>query len=382
MNMISDRIIIFILNLFSMEKLLTESYSAPLVYALIIYLAVEVRLITDLSGKPLTDKKLMRVKAAMVMQIIYTYVPIAVKGMHVILPVSLYDMLLLRNVPALFLYALSMAVSGLSGEMPLYSTLLCMAVTVVATLLYYRSSTNLSISHSLHKLRNDDALLNEKLQIGQAELMNAMDREIASAQLSERNRIAREIHDNVGHMLSRALLQTGAMLAVHKNEPVSEELKELRATLDTAMNSIRESVHDLRDDSIDLDGVIREIAGPLEAGGKTVSIELDHEDMVDGKVKYAIIGIVREAVSNIIKHSKNPCVDIRVTEHPSMYQVIVHDYGDMNSDGKSAKDREGQISGDTRGMGISNMESRAAGVGGTLTVSNDNGFRVFARLPK
>ena len=380
--MISDRIIIFILNLFSMEKLLTESYSAPLVYALIIYLAVEVRLITDLSGKPLTDKKLMRVKAAMVMQIIYTYVPIAVKGMHVILPVSLYDMLLLRNVPALFLYALSMAVSGLSGEMPLYSTLLCMAVTVVATLLYYRSSTNLSISHSLHKLRDDDALLNEKLQIGQAELMNAMDREIASAQLSERNRIAREIHDNVGHMLSRALLQTGAMLAVHKNEPVSEELKELRATLDTAMNSIRESVHDLRDDSIDLDGVIREIAGPLEAGGKTVSIELDHEDMVDGKVKYAIIGIVREAVSNIIKHSKNPCVDIRVTEHPSMYQVIVHDYGDMNSDGKSAKDREGQISGDTRGMGISNMESRAAGVGGTLTVSNDNGFRVFARLPK
>ena len=373
MNMISDRIIIFILNLFSMEKLLTESYSAPLVYALIIYLAVEVRLITDLSGKPLTDKKLMRVKAAMVMQIIYTCVPIAVKGMHVILPVSLYDMLLLRNVPALFLFALSMAVSGLSGEMPLYSTLLCMAVTVVAALLYYRSSTNLSISQSLHRLRDDDALLNEKLQIGQAELMNAMDREIASAQLSERNRIAREIHDNVGHMLSRALLQTGAMLAVHKNEPVSEELKELRATLDTAMNSIRESVHDLRDDSIDLDGVIREIAGPLEAGGKTVSIELDHEDMVDGKVKYAIIGIVREAVSNIIKHSKNPCVDIRVTEHPSMYQVVVHDYSDMNSDGKSAKDSEGQIS---------NMESRAAGVGGTLTVSNDNGFRVFARLPK
>lgn len=380
--MIVDRIIIFILCLFAMKDLLTASFSAPFVYVLIIYMAVETRLVTDFSGKPLTDRRLKRVKAALVLQTVFAAVPLLSNGMHVILPTGLYDMLLLQNIPALVLYALSMAVSGLSGEAGAYSTLLALAVSAVAALLVYKSRLNISLFSSLHSLRDDDAILSEKLKEGQAELLDAMDREIATAQLAERNRIAREIHDNVGHMLSRALLQTGAMLAVHKDEPVSDELKELRDTLDTAMNSIRESVHDLRDDSIDIDSVLEEIAASLKNEGRKVSLELDHDDIMDGKVKYAIIGIVREAVSNVIRHSSNSYVDIRVLEHPSMYQVVVHDYSDHGEDGKRLKDDSAISGGDTRGMGMSNMESRAKGVGGTLTIGTENGFRVFVRIPK
>ncbi|MGC7323280.1 histidine kinase dimerization/phosphoacceptor domain-containing protein, partial [Mycobacteroides abscessus subsp. massiliense] len=65
-------------------------------------------------------------------------------------------------------------------------------------------------------------------------------------------RIAREIHDSVGHLLSSSLLQVGALLAVNKNEKTRGNLVALKETLTNAMNSIRSSVHDLYDESIDL----------------------------------------------------------------------------------------------------------------------------------
>ena len=83
-------------------------------------------------------------------------------------------------------------------------------------------------------------------------LQEKQDYEIYLATLRERNRIAREIHDNVGHMLSRSILQMGALITIHKEEPLHGQLAGVGETLNQAMNSIRESVHDLHDESIDL----------------------------------------------------------------------------------------------------------------------------------
>lgn len=70
------------------------------------------------------------------------------------------------------------------------------------------------------------------------------------ATLNERNRIAREIHDNVGHLLSRSLLQVGALQVVNRDETVRQGLDTMRDTLSGAMDSIRRSVHDLHDESV------------------------------------------------------------------------------------------------------------------------------------
>ena len=56
------------------------------------------------------------------------------------------------------------------------------------------------------------------------EPMEKQDYEIYLATLRERNRIAREIHDNVGHMLSRSILQMGALITIHKEEPLHGQL--------------------------------------------------------------------------------------------------------------------------------------------------------------
>ena len=62
------------------------------------------------------------------------------------------------------------------------------------------------------------------LQEKNKNLMEKQDYEIYLATLRERNRIAREIHDNVGHMLSRSILQMGALITIHKEEPLHGQL--------------------------------------------------------------------------------------------------------------------------------------------------------------
>lgn len=68
-----------------------------------------------------------------------------------------------------------------------------------------------------------------------------MNNEIRIATLSERNRIAREIHDNVGHMLSRAILQLGAIMTVYRKDTIYDNLVPIKYSLDTAMNNIRKA---------------------------------------------------------------------------------------------------------------------------------------------
>ena len=74
------------------------------------------------------------------------------------------------------------------------------------------------------RLRDTSTELNLVLQEKNKNLMEKQDYEIYLATLRERNRIAREIHDNVGHMLSRSILQMGALITIHKEEPLHGQL--------------------------------------------------------------------------------------------------------------------------------------------------------------
>lgn len=123
---------------------------------------------------------------------------------------------------------------------------------VAAILLACRTGRILYLEQEMIRLRDTSTELNLVLQEKNKNLMEKQDYEIYLATLRERNRIAREIHDNVGHMLSRSILQMGALITIHKEEPLHGQLAGVGETLNQAMNSIRESVHDLHDESIDL----------------------------------------------------------------------------------------------------------------------------------
>ena len=246
---------------------------------------------------------------------------------------------------------------------------------IAAVVIYLRISGLEKKVGKLTELRDDITEKNMQLTSQNLRLAAAQDNEVRLATLKERNRIAREIHDNVGHMLTRSILQTGAIQIINKDETLKEPLDELRATLDGAMTSIRTSVHDLHDNSIDLKKTIEEMCAAVDDRFK-VNLNYDAGEDISGEVKLCTAGIVKESISNAVKHSSGDRINIVFREHPAFFQLLVEDNGNCGK-------LQGRSLSGHGGIGLGNMEDRAAGIGGQITFTpSEDGFRVFMTIPK
>lgn len=236
----------------------------------------------------------------------------------------------------------------------------------------------LELERELRLLRDSSTEYQLLLQQKNKNLIEKQDHEIHIATLKERNRIAREIHDNVGHMLSRSILQSGALSAINQQENMRKPLMDLTGTLSLAMDSVRESVHGLRDDSIDLESAISELAAGIS--GYQASLTYDMGRFVPAPVKYCFISIVKEALSNIARHSNATEVSIVLREHPSLYQLTVKDNGTdaakKNGAGLTTANLENP------GMGIANMRERVKNLNGIFSISTEGGFQIFVSIPR
>lgn len=201
-------------------------------------------------------------------------------------------------------------------------------------------------------------------------LMEKQNSEIYAATLRERNRIAREIHDNVGHVLSRTILLTGAARTVNKDQNLDNLLKGLDESLNSAMDSIRSSVHDLHDDAVNLQKTIENIIWDFK--GNDVELEYDMSEIIPRDIKYCFISITKEALSNAAKYSGATQIRIIMREHPAMYQLCIED------NGKGCPD----YAENSTGMGLKNMQERVEALGGTLRIDGDDGFRIFISVRK
>lgn len=242
-----------------------------------------------------------------------------------------------------------------------------------AIMLSYFTEQLLGYQMKLHSMR--DASMEHDMLMEQMnqQLIEKQNAQIYNATLKERNRIAREIHDNVGHMITRSILQVGAIGVINTDEKLKAPISDLKSTLDTAMDSMRKSVHDLYDESVDLRQALAKLK-PTDSAF-AFSLEYDCEDDVPRDVKYAFIAIAKEAVNNAVKHSNGDEIRIIVREHPAFYQLEIMD------NGTTADER--RLSGETGdGIGIKNIKERVAAIGGTMRIKADDGFMIFVTLMK
>lgn len=217
------------------------------------------------------------------------------------------------------------------------------------------------------RLRDDNEEVVRLERARRALIVRNQDAQIQMATLKERNRIAREIHDNVGHLLSRCILQLGAVSMVHKNEPVAEELKGVLDGLNESMTSIRNSVHDLHNESVDLKQTIDKL---IKDNSKFVTeFEYDAESDFPMNIKYCIISVVTEGYQNAVKHSNGDRINILIREHPGMYQLVFQD----NGTGAAITED---------GIGLHNIENRVRELAGTVSFNVEKGFRIFISIPK
>lgn len=282
-----------------------------------------------------------------------------------LLPVAAYDVPISCRQWSL-LSLLPVAVSLAKGNIS--AGLLLAVLLSIGGVIKYRTYTLEKVKSEYIDLRDTAKELSMHLSDKNKELLEKQDYEIRVATLNERNRIARDIHDTVGHLLSSAILQTAAIMAVCTDSELKKKLETVRETLSQGMDNIRTSVHDLYDESIDLNTEIVKLIEKFNFC--PVTLEYNIGSNPGRKMKLAFLAIIGEALSNVAKHSDATAVNIALNEHPAMFQLVIKDNGTK------------KYASDGSGIGLSNIKSRINGLGGIINISGENGFKIFITVPK
>ena len=317
----------------------------------------------------------------------YAYVIVAVfaPSLMPFAPLAFYD--IARRVrrehawPALGIgiaFAFALVGSLRAGALTTRTLLLTAILSVAATVLSLRTA---QLEREQERMRRTRDKLQERalaLEARNRDLADRQDYEVELATLAERARIAREIHDNVGHQLTRASLQTEALRVVHADEPrVAADFADVKRTVDEALQLVRASVHALNDNATNLSVQLERIVeGARSDSGPQIELEVLAEH-APANVANCFAAVLREALSNAMRHAHAKTITVRCMEHPSFYQLVVTDNGTggVRTGARSA----------TGGMGLTSMRERVEALGGTFTAGSRvgaSGWRVFATIPK
>ncbi len=202
---------------------------------------------------------------------------------------------------------------------------------------------------------------------------------------AERMRIAREVHDVVGHSLSVINLQAGVALHVLEKRPeqVAASLEAIRLSSKDALAELRQTLGMFRDDEPEptapqagLDR-LGDLVAAVRAAGRRVDVRADGElgplgSGVPAAVDHAAYRIVQEALTNVVRHAGEASVIIELSRTEDQLRIVVSD------DGRPIRSEDLSLGNGIRGMG-----ERAAAVGGTLDVGpgEAGGVVVTAVLP-
>lgn len=243
-------------------------------------------------------------------------------------------------------------------------------ILILSIVSYYFSHTTDSIDNIVNEYRNvrdnlkEDALYlkkyNEQLQIDR-------EKNIHIAILTERNRIAREIHDSIGHSISSSILQVKA-LKIMASETLGEPLTLLQDTLNDGMNDIRKSLQGIRDESLDLRSKIESLID--EIPNLNVALIYNIEDDLEYQLKFDILSIIKEAMTNTIKHSNATELSISIISQPKFYSIIIKDNGDKIPSFENS------------GIGLDYINETANKYNGLFNYIFENGFKIHLTLMK
>lgn len=276
------------------------------------------------------------------------------------LPLILYNMYLDLGLYSLF--SLLLILTG-SSRANLFIALLSLYLTITRDQFNSFAAENKIVRDEL----KEDAIYlrkyNEQLKIDR-------EKNIHIAILTERNRIAREMHDSIGHSISSSILQVEA-LKVTSDDNSIESLDLLQNTLSTGMDDIRRSIHNLYNESLDLEKRIESLCKDA------VSLEIDLDYRLEGPLnydfKFDILSIIRESITNCLKHSDANKLSIRLLTQPKFYSIIIKD------NGNSFKRKENLFS---EGMGLISMEEITRKHRGFLNYEFEDGFKIYITLMK
>jgi signal transduction histidine kinase len=189
----------------------------------------------------------------------------------------------------------------------------------------------------------------------------------------ERSRIARDLHDDLGSLLTRISLLSGLLQADRDNPAqVETHAAKISQSANQTVRALEEIVWAVRPGSDSLQSLIDYISHFAKElfEGDTARCRLDLPQELPAQplppdIRHNIFLVIKEALTNALKHAGAREVQVQVKVSNNVLEICVHD------DGKGFIENATPAEGKRHGLG--NMRSRAETMGGTLTVQSDAG---------
>lgn len=194
----------------------------------------------------------------------------------------------------------------------------------------------------------------------------------------ERNRIAREMHDAVGHHLTAVRMQASAARHVIAESPptASRALDTITELSSTALGDVRVLLRTLHDGKQTCRAALSDVdilAERLSTDGCRITVSWEGPDVeLPALVEHGGFRLTQEAISNAFRHSGAGTIQVRIARERRAVRIVVEDDGRADPPGTHPE-----------GSGIRGMRERAQLLGGTLSVEprEPHGWRVAATLP-
>ncbi len=222
------------------------------------------------------------------------------------------------------------------------------------------------------------ALQEERLKESQQReaMRGELFRRVVAAQESERQRIARDLHDETGQALTAIGMGLRGLEGRLARDPkrAADTLHELQTLAADSLEELQRLITDLRPSHLDdlgLSATLRWYAGRVaERYPLKVKVEITgYEQPIDDAARIATFRIIQEALNNVIKHAdaKNVNIDLNFEEH-GLYLHVRDDGCGFDLDHIKVVQSSSRPS-----LGLAGMQERAALLGGTMTIQSRPG---------
>ena len=247
---------------------------------------------------------------------------------------------------------------------------LALAAGVVFSMVFTQVAVRENIARAeVERLNLELATANRKLREYAAQVQ-----ELAVA--NERNRLAREIHDSLGHYLTVINVQLEAASQVFERDPQKAVafVRKAQSLAQEGLTDIRRSVAALRSAPLDnqpLPKAIEDLVAELQASGMVTQFHVEG-DLLDlsPQVELTLYRAAQEALNNVRKHAHASRADVVLTAMPDRLRIVVTD------NGVGGKRTDG-------GFGLLGVRERVKLLGGTFVAQpvSSGGFEFVVEVP-
>ena len=195
------------------------------------------------------------------------------------------------------------------------------------------------------------------------------------AETRERNRIAREIHDTLGHTMTGLSAGIDACIAMidFSVDATKEQLNKISQVARQGIKDIRRSVNKLRPDALEHSGLQEALEKMINETMQVSDVKINYDCQVE-VLKFnqdeedMIYRVVQESITNAIRHGKAKQIDVNLWKEDKWLNLEIKDNGIGCEEIYT-------------GFGLIHIEERIKMLKGTVEYDGSNGFKVTARIP-